>query len=201
VMDDDMIRAPMVANWLHQLGHDVVVLEGGIEAARGMSVPALAPFVAAELQAMSPADFKAQAGVVQLIDLRTAMTYRAGHIDGARWSIRPRLDRLELETGSSVVLIANDSNTAALAAQRLGELGHTDIRQLSGDAKTWQAAGLNIVATSSDPPDAECIDFLFHTHQRNDGDRTAAEAYIAWEIGLVDQLDEQEKASFQLAAE
>jgi rhodanese-related sulfurtransferase len=201
VMDDDMIRAPMVANWLHQLGHDVVVLEGGIEAARGMSVPALAPFVPAELQAMSPADFKAQAGVVQLIDLRTAMTYRAGHIDGARWSIRPRLDRLELETGSSVVLIANDSNTAALAAQRLGELGHTDIRQLSGDAKTWQAAGLNIVATSSDPPDTECIDFLFHTHQRNDGDRTAAEAYIAWEIGLVDQLDEQEKASFQLAAE
>jgi rhodanese-related sulfurtransferase len=201
VMDDDMIRAPMVAHWLHQLGHEVVVLEGGIEAARGMAVPTLEPFAPAVLPAMSLADLKAQASAVQLVDLRTAMTYRAGHIEDARWSIRPRLDRLGLETGQPIVLIANDSKSAALAAQRLGELGHTDVRQLSGDAIAWQVAGLNMAVTANDPPDAECIDFLFHTHQRNDGDRAAAEAYIAWEIGLVDQLDAQEKASFRLAAE
>lgn len=200
VMDNEMIRAPMVANWLHQLGHEVVVLDGGVETARGMTIPPLQPFVPTLLPEISPVDLKAKGSAAQLIDLRTAMTFRAGHINGARWSIRPRLDRLGLDATQPVVLIAPDSNVAALAAQRLSELGHTNIRQLSGDTTAWKAAGLEIVATPNDPPDADCIDFLFHTHQRNDGDRAAAEAYIAWELGLVDQLDEQERASFRLAA-
>ncbi len=199
VMDNDMIRAPMVANWLHQLGHEVHILEGGIEAARGLSVPPLATFEPDQLQAVSPADLASKLGNVQIVDLRTAMTYRAGHIDGARWSIRPRLDRLGLDAGQPVVLIADTGTTAALAAQRLGELGHTDIRQLQGDAAAWQAAGLKFTATANNPPDSECIDFLFHTHQRNDGDEAAARAYIAWEIGLVDQMDAQERASFRIA--
>ncbi|MFY0614868.1 MAG: sulfurtransferase [Hyphomicrobiaceae bacterium] len=199
VMDDDMIRAPMVAHWLHQLGHEVYILEGGIDAARGLALAPSASFEPERLPAVSAADVASQLDNAQLVDVRAAMTYRAGHIDGARWSIRPRLDRLGLETGRPVVLIAPSSATAALAAQRLGELGHTDIRHLQGDATAWQAAGLKIVATPNDPPDAECIDFLFHTHQRNDGDEAAARAYLAWELGLVDQMDAQERASFRIA--
>ncbi|MGI9479919.1 MAG: rhodanese-like domain-containing protein, partial [Hyphomicrobiaceae bacterium] len=187
VMDNDMIRAPMVANWLHQLGHEVYILEDGVEAARRLTIPMLAPFEPEPLPAMSPVNLAAQLDHHQLVDLRTAMTYRANHIDGAQWSIRPRFDRLALEPGRPVVLISDSKASAALAAQRLVELGHSDVRQLQGDAAAWRAAGLKMVATPNDPPDSDCIDFLFHTHQRNDGDEAAARAYIAWEIGLVDQ--------------
>ncbi len=200
VMDDDMIRAPMVANWLHQLGHEVYILKGGIAAARDVSLAQSTAFAPDPLPAMAPADLESQRDQVQLVDLRPAMTYRAGHIDGARWSIRPRLDRLDLDTSRAVVLVATNGAVAALAGQRLGELGHGDIRLLDGDVATWQAAGLKMTATSNDPPDAECIDFLFHTHQRNDGDEAAARAYLAWELGLVDQMDAQERASFRIAA-
>jgi len=199
VMDDDLIRAPMVAHWLHQLGHEVHILEGGIDAARGLTIATSASFELEPLPTVAPADLASQLGTIQLVDLRPAMTFRAGHIDGAHWSIRPRLDRLGLETGRPVVVITDSATTAALAAQRLGELGHTDVRHLEGDASAWQAAGLKTVATPNDPPDADCIDFLFHTHQRNDGDEAAARAYIAWEIGLVDQMDAQERASFRIA--
>ena len=199
VMDDDMIRAPMVANWLHQLGHEVYILEGGITAARAQQMPEAATFAPDLLPTMSPADLAAERDDVQLVDLRPAMTYRAGHIDGARWSIRPRLDRLGLDASRAVVLVASSDAVAALAGQRLGELGHTNIRRLAGDAAAWQSAGLKMASTPNDPPDAECIDFLFHTHQRNDGDEAAARAYLAWELGLVDQMDAQERASFRIA--
>lgn len=199
VMDSDMVRAPMVANWLHQLGHDVSVLEGGVDAARAQDLPAVSAYETQPLATISPEDLEAGLADVQLVDLRAAMTYRKGHIAGARWSIRPRLERLGLTTDRPVVLIADSATTAALAAQRLGELGHADVRHLASDAAAWPGAGLEVEATPNDPPDAECIDFLFHTFQRNDGDAAAARAYIAWELGLVDQLDDQERASFRLA--
>lgn len=202
LLDDDMIRAPMVANWLYQLGHEVAVLEGGIAAARGLDLPQregagvtpVPPVSAAELTEMR------DVGRVQLLDLRPSMTYRAGHIDSAIWSIRPKLDDVGLKPDVPVVLVANDPDVAALAAQRLGELGITGVRQLGGDADAWAAAGLVAVASPDTPSDEACIDFLFHTHQRNDGDAEAARQYIAWEIGLVDRLDEQERANFRLAA-
>jgi rhodanese-related sulfurtransferase len=203
VMDDDMIRAPMVANWLQQLGHEVVVLEGGIEAARGLSIdqtPAFAPDALPGISAGSLKE-KLTAGDVQLVDLRSAMTYRAGHVEGARWAIRPRLDGLAMKPDQLVVLIADDAVIAGLAAQRLGELSITNVQQLAGDEGAWRGAGFIVVASPNDPPDAECIDFLFHTYQRNDGQEAAALAYIAWEMGLVDQLDEQERNAFRLAAE
>lgn len=200
VMDDDMIRAPMVANWLHQLGHDVSVLEGGVTAARGITVPQSQAFEVAPLPAISAANVKALAGKVQLVDLRPSMTYRAGHVTGARWSIRPRLADLALKAGLPVVLITPEKTAASLAAQRLGELGIGDVRQLSDSIDACRAAGLEITASPSAPPDSDCIDFLFHTYQRNDGDEAAARAYIAWEIGLVDRLDEQERGAFRLAA-
>ena len=53
-------------------------------------------------------------------------------------------------------------------------------------------------ATPASPPDAECVDFIFHTLGRNEGNLDAARAYLAWEVGLVDQLDADERATFRL---
>ncbi len=197
IVDDDQIRAPMVANWLHQLGHEAAVLDGGLEVARSLSVPPAEAATLVALQAISPGEVAGSG--MQLVDLRPSMTYRAGHIDGARWSTRSRLDALALEQGQGVALIADDAATAALAAQRLGELGPTDVRQLSGGPDDWRAAGLAIVATDNEPADADCIDYLFFTHERNAGNKADARRYLEWEVGLVDQLDKQERDSFQVA--
>jgi rhodanese-related sulfurtransferase len=201
VMDDDMIRAPMVANWLHQLGHEAVVLDGGIEAARGLTIPRPQPADIAAPAKISTTELAAAINSgAQVVDLRAGMTFRANHVDGARWSIRPRLDGLGLKTGQAVLLIADDAVTAALAAQRLGELGLSNVKTHTGNTADWQAAGLKTVESPNEPSDENCIDFLFHTYQRNEGSEEAARAYLAWEVGLVDRLDEQERGTFRIAA-
>ena len=201
LLDDDLVRAPMVGHWLHQLGHDVSVIEGGISAMK--DVPARAGVApASTVPTISSAELKARrdAGPVQLLDIRSSADYRAAHIAGARWTIRPRLQDLGIADGADVVFVGAPA-VAGLAAQRLGGLvTPSSVSCLDGTPDDWRAAGLEVVETPDDPSDAERIDFLFFTHERRTSE-AASRQYLAWEIGLVDQLDKQERASFRIAAE
>jgi hypothetical protein len=89
---------------------------------------------------------------------------------------------------------------AALAAIDLAEAGHKDIRLLAGGQGAWCAAGLPVAATPEMPADPDCIDFLFFTHGRHDGNHEAARQYLAWETGLLAQLDAQERGVFRVAS-
>jgi hypothetical protein len=129
--------------------------------------------------------------------VRPGMTYRKAHIEQAVWSIRPRLAEVA-DPGRIVVLVAEEPGIAALAALDLGEAGCRDIRLLEGGHEAWQAAGLPVAATPDRPADADCLDFLFFTHARHDGNAEAARQYLAWEIGLLDQLDDQERGAFRI---
>jgi 3-mercaptopyruvate sulfurtransferase SseA len=124
------------------------------------------------------------------------MTYRKGHIPQAVWSIRPRLAAAGEPT--AVVLVADEPEIAALAAIDLAEAGLGDVRLLSGGHEAWRAAGLPVASTPDTPSDADCIDYLFFTHARHDGNADAARQYLAWEIGLIDQLDAQERDAFRI---
>ena len=73
------------------------------------------------------------------------------------------------------------------------------MRTLAGGMTAWTAAGLPVVATPGTPIDADCIDYLFFVHDRHDGNADAARRYIEWEQGLVDQLDDDERAIFRFA--
>jgi 3-mercaptopyruvate sulfurtransferase SseA len=88
---------------------------------------------------------------------------------------------------------------AALVALDLSEGGSNDVRLLAAGYAAWRDAGLPVEASPDRPSDADCIDFLFFTAARHDGDASAAQAYLAWEIGLVDQLDAQERGVFRIA--
>jgi 3-mercaptopyruvate sulfurtransferase SseA len=88
---------------------------------------------------------------------------------------------------------------AALAARDLAEVGCTDIRLLAGNLAQWRDAGLPVRATPDQPADQDCIDFLFFVHTRHEGDAEAARQYLAWETGLLDQLDDQERGTFRIA--
>jgi rhodanese-related sulfurtransferase len=281
LVDDEMVRAPVVAAWLRQLGHEAYVVEGGVAAARGVitgrgqvglgDVSARLTEIASShsallamtdekdsslrgaegpeaipvKEALSPHDLAAALaeGRVQVIDLRSSMAYRKGHIPQAVWSIRPRVvadavgsgviarreapkqsraagdhltgiasagsARLAMtkeegdkpghdEKQKPIVLIADDPFVAALAARDLAEAGFTDLRDLAGGYAAWCAAALPVAATPDWPADKDCIDFLFFTHGRHEGNAAAARQYLAWEQGLVGQLDAQERAVFRV---
>jgi hypothetical protein len=44
------------------------------------------------------------------------------------------------------------------------------------------------------PSEADCIDFLFFVHDRHDGNLEAARRYLTWELGLLEQIDDQERS-------
>ncbi|MEM7558477.1 MAG: tetratricopeptide repeat protein, partial [Planctomycetota bacterium] len=162
--DRDGVRAPLAAYWLRQMGHKACVLEGGVEAAKGLNVPAADLSNGGEtlpLQDAATLDIAA----VQLVDLRASLAFRDGHIDGAFWSIRPRLPGLNLDVSRPIVLIG-DEVTTSLAGQDLKQGGASDVSRLSGAPGDWEKAGLPIVTTPNTPSDADRIDHLFFTAER-----------------------------------
>ena len=98
-------------------------------------------------------------------------------------------------------MVETEAKVASLAAQRLTELGKTDVRQLSVDKGAWRNAGLQIVAVQDESAEDDSMELVYHWQHRNNpngGDPAAAHAYLDWEIGLVDQLDAQERETFRL---
>jgi rhodanese-related sulfurtransferase len=201
VLDEEQVRAPVVAGWLRQLGHEAYALDGrtAAAAAHDWRRPAAAvqtpplPFasVAETAEAL-------RSGAVRVLDLRSSMSYRAGHVAGAMWTIRPRVaaDAASAGAAQTIVLVADDPGVAALAAIDLREAGAQDIRILNGGFEAWRSAGLPVEASPDRPSDAGCIDFLFFTHDRQ-SNPDAARQYLAWETGLLDQLDDQERGVFR----
>ncbi|UCH72648.1 MAG: hypothetical protein JSU82_09635 [Rhodospirillales bacterium] len=197
--DDTGLRAAITAHWLRRMGHDASVLDYDVTLPVadwpieeiGLVDDMLPRIDAAALRGLLDED------TVSLLDLNDSAAYRRGHIDGAIWAIRPRLDRLGLAPDRPVVLTAAERVRAELSAVDLKELGCRSIRYLAGDASDWTAAGLKLVVSPDDPPDAKRIDFLSFVHDRHDGNLDACREYLAWETGLIAQLDEQERGVFR----
>jgi rhodanese-related sulfurtransferase len=190
--DDTGLRAPTTALWLRGMGHQVAILDA--DASLGKET-GLANQSAAEVAMIAPADVAARlaAGAI-LIDLSPSMAFRAAHISGALWSIRPRLSAFDLAQASEILLVAPDPHIAAATAL---EFTGISVSMISGGPDDWRVAGLDIVASPDVPTDADCIDYLFFVHDRHRGNLAAAQAYLDWETGLVGQLDTQERAALR----
>ncbi len=195
--DSEGVRAPVVAAWLKQLGCDVTVLEGGVNSGLKLPAPPKAtlpalPKISADELRQALADNSCSA-----FYLGPSMNYRKQHVPGSRWSIRSRLVK-DAGDAKRVVLITRDTDVAQAAAIDLKEAGITDVKLLEGGLATWTNAGYPLEASPGTPPDAECIDYLFFVHDRHLGNREAMKQYLAWETGLIKQLDDQDKASFKV---
>ena len=194
------VRAPVVASWLKQLGCDAYVLEGGVKADL-KGTPAAQPAVPT-LVKISTAELKKEldAGQCTVFDLGASMSFRKAHIPGSRWSTRTRLAADARNGKQSVVLVAEEVGVAQAAAVDLLEAGIRDIKLLAGGLAAWKQAGYATEATPDSPPDAECIDHLFFVHDRHAGNKAAMRQYLAWETGLIAQLDKQDKQLFRVHA-
>lgn len=194
----DNVRAPVVASWLKQLGSDAYVLEGGVKS--GLEGAASAPPALPVLARISAAELRQSidAGRCAVFDLGASMSFRKAHIPGSRWSTRVRLTADARNVKKSVVLVAEEAGVAQAASVDLIEAGIKDVRLLDGSVSAWTKAGYPTGASPDSPPDAECIDYLFFVHDRHTGNREAMKQYLAWETGLMAQLDEQDKALFRI---
>jgi rhodanese-related sulfurtransferase len=204
LLDNEAVRAPAVASWMHQLGFQVAVVEGGIgaglqfAAASGPVNRAVATVTAQELRRWREAG-----SPFALVDLRSSAAYRERHPEGAVWAVRSnvvaRLGRTG-QTGERIVLVADRKEEASLAALDLREAGVGEIHVVADGLATVEAAGISLISTPTEPPDDERIDFLFFVHDRHDGNRDAARRYLAWETGLMAQCRDGELAGFRLPA-
>lgn len=197
--DDTGLRASLAAFWLRQLGYEAFVLPiddnvRAMAAPERPSPPALAP-----LPGISPAAAWARMaeGAARLLDLRSSGAHREARPSGAAWAIRPRIGAVVGSDTRPVVLLADEAAVAGLAAIDLEELGVAAVLQLEGGMPAWSAAGLPIA--SGNEGIAEAIDFLAFVHDRHDGNLDASRRYLAWETGLITQLDPLERSQFSLA--
>lgn len=185
LLDDDGVRARMTAGWLRQMGHrDVFVVEGGLAEARPPTPAPLAaavPVIGADALA---ADL--DRGGVVVIDLARSVEFRAGHIPGAVWAIRSRLDPVApaLRAARRVVLTSPDGTLAQLAVAEARGLGAVDVAALEGGTGAWSASGRALLADRTDPPDEACVDFNLRPYDRNSGVEAAMRRYLEWEIDL-----------------
>jgi rhodanese-related sulfurtransferase len=194
VCDDAEVRALMTASWLRQMGwKDVFVLaEAGDE--KGMPAPALLGTPAMD-KALAPAALKAMGGAT-VIDLSTSPHYRRGHIPGAWFAIRSRLDRAmaAIAPAGPVILTCEDGTLAGLAVDDAQALTGQPVRWLKGGNAAWQTAGLPFSADEkmADEP----VDVWLKPYERATDNEAAMNAYLSWEVDLLDRIEQDGTTHF-----
>jgi predicted metal-dependent enzyme (double-stranded beta helix superfamily)/rhodanese-related sulfurtransferase len=136
-----------------------------------MSPTALAP-PATLLETVTPAQIRlawTARQEVALIDLREENPYAKGH---PLFAASMSLSQLELEVldriprrDTPVVLYDDGEGLVGTAAERLGQLGYTQVRQLDGGLGGWREAGLELFqdVNSASKAFGELVDSRRHT--------------------------------------
>ena len=199
LLDDERVRAVMTASWLIQLGWpDVHVYDGAIgdwPVETGPRPPA-APEIE-RWETIGPDDLEPDD---HILDLSDSLTYRRGHIPGAWWALRSRLDEALLPDDARIVLYADDDRMAHLAATTLSGLEiEDDFVVLAGGLEAWRAAGKPV-----EPDDGrmtlattEPNDVWYKPYDTDEEVRAKMEEYLVWEVALVEQIARDGTVSFR----
>ena len=190
VIDNDGVRARMSAAWLRQMGHnDVFVVETALD---DLQIPPPQPS-----QPAGTAPPEATEGAL-VIDLARSIDFRAGHIPGAVWGVRTRLNLLHdrIATAERVVLTSPDGVLAAMAVDEVKAIRRMPVVALAGGTAAWVAAGGKPEADRSNPADPDCVDFYLRPYDRNAGIEEAMHAYLSWEIDLVHEIERDGTVTF-----
>lgn len=204
LLDDNGVRATMTASWLMQMGWtDVAIMpldEAGGATATGPYVPDTLGLESVSVSSIEASALRAalQAETTQVIDLDWSRHYYKGHIPGAWFAIRGRLqDALsKLPEADTIVLTSPDGVLARLAA---ADLDGIPVKVLSGGTQAWRAAGYPLESGATRL--ANDVDDIRLKAREESGDREAAmRAYLAWEIELVNQMATESDQRFRVLA-
>ena len=203
LVDDAMSRAIMTAQWLKQMGWDVVVLDrpfDGVSLATGFDVPAPAVPDAPRITATDASHWLH--GGAAAVAIMASAEYRKAHPEDAVWAIRPRLDRLPASVlrATRIAVFADDDAVGALVAVDLAEIAGRAVAVVEGGIDAWRAAGRPFTASPDEPSDAERIDYIFWNHDRHAGNQEAMRAYLRWETELPGEVVRDGLAGFRIGA-
>ena len=200
---DSGLRSASAAFWLRQLGYEPFIVMLDRIDAKAVLPSWTRPAIRFAPPTIAPQSVKEAGDGVLLVDVRASAAYRKGHIRGAVWAVRPQLNRFApfLQT-RRIVLIGQDGDDElpALCASDLTASGATDVHIAEGGFTGLREAGMPVEATPDEPGKAKRIDFAFFVHDRHDGNLEASRQYLAWETGLIAQLDAPERDEFRLLA-
>lgn len=188
---DAIARAVMTAAWLRRMGvPNAVALDGGLEAWKqaggsvesGHRTPRPWGYDAAQAAVASVAPGPLADAMV--IDVDTSDVYARGHVPGATWICRSRLEleigRVAPDRSRALVVTCADGEQSTLAATTLTSGGYRSVRVLAGGTRAWADAGLALetgLARLAGPPD----DVVPKPYERG---RPSMEAYLRWEEAL-----------------
>jgi len=190
LVDDAEVRAVMTASWLKQMGmREVYVLvERGTE-----SAPPAFPILGKLAATQAHIDCAAPAALLvrdeaAIIDLAPSLHYRKGHIPGAWFAIRSRLEEAlnKITAYGMLVLTSEDGVLASLAVAEAAALTTREVRCLIGGTAAWQSAGQPLLQEPRMADDA--IDVWLKPYQRDGDTRAAMNEYLRWEIDLIERI-------------
>jgi rhodanese-related sulfurtransferase len=194
---DGSVRSVMTAAWLRRMGlPNVSVLRGGLPAwiaaagavERGQPTPRVfgleeARRAVASIPATRLRRLLDGAAPPIVIDVDQSDGYARGHVPGATWVSRTRLewliDAVAPDTARSVVVTCSDGVQSTLAAATLTRLGRL-ASVLDGGKRAWDVSGAPLesgLARVADSPD----DVVLKPYEKG---RRAMEAYLRWEEAL-----------------
>jgi len=186
VSDDKEARALMTASWLKQMGwKDVHVLaEAGGEA--GDPAPQILGTIPDDA-AVEPSKVL-EIDNVSVVDLSASPHYRRGHIPGAWFAIRGRLDTAlpKIPPRHAIILTSEDGVLAGLAVAEARACTDAPVHWLKGGNAAWTALGfpLSTAEKMADEP----LDVWLKPYERADDKEAAMNAYLSWEIDLLERI-------------
>jgi rhodanese-related sulfurtransferase len=207
LVDDTGVRARITASWLRRMGWDAVVLDDGLGGGLGdgpleTGTPAYDigrfPLAGPEPATIAPAALHTGPGVV--VDLALSRHHRQGHIPGAWFATRARLDRAldKLPAAGDLVLTSEDGVVARFAAVEIRHLAGRPVKVLEGGTAAWRAAGLPL-ATGLENCADDADDVALSARERPAERERHMREYLAWEIDLADRIAGDGDCRFRLA--
>ena len=207
LVDDDGVRAVMTAHWMKQMGWDTAAMTVDMRAEgkqTGAWVPRVLGLDGAAIPTIDAGALheRARAGGVSIIDVDWSRDYREGHIPGAWYGIRSRLEEIvpKLPPSDSVILTSADGMLARLAAADLAKTGSRQVFALQGGTTAWREAGYLLergAARMATAPD----DIRARAREQTENVEEAMRAYLSWEIALADQMATDDDQRFNILSE
>ncbi len=199
--DTDGVRARMTGSWLAQMGWpEVYVLENVAKSAlseQGARAQRVLGLEGANEQTIDARALEKRlaAGEVTLVDLASSLEYRDGHIPGAWFAVRARMDDALDRIGErkALVFTSPDGVLAQLAANERGALA------LNGGTRAWREAALPL-ETGTTHMAAETDDVYYKPYDRRSQIEQAMKDYLDWEVALVEQMKREDYLRFAGAA-
>ncbi|MGJ8572016.1 MAG: rhodanese-like domain-containing protein [Hoeflea sp.] len=195
---DTGLRSALAAFWLCQLGYDVHIVRITDKVRHMAARPTVDAAPTGRINSISASDLLTMTDAT-VLDMRPSTAFRAAHVTGAIWTTRPGLSNELARIGTgTIAILADTEDRAETFARDAAGLGVRDILIVDGGHDALAKSGAQLTLDSQYPDPSEAIDFPWFVHDRHDGNLESSRRYLAWETGLIAQLDAVEKAAFRL---